>query len=54
MGILKKITLIFFIIQSSVALGLARPSPKYQPAFAPVLRQLFLKLLRLPFSQPQF
>ena len=34
MGIYKKIILIFFIIWSSVALGSAPPSPKYQPAFA--------------------
>ena len=40
MGILKKITLKIIIISSSVALGLARPSSKYQPAIfpGPVLR----------------
>ena len=37
-GHLKKQTLFFVIIQSSVALGLARPSPKYQPAFAQVFK----------------
>ena len=54
MGILKKNNLNFFIIQSSVALGLARPSPKYQPAFAQVFKVAIAQTLRLPFPSSSF